>query len=122
MGVFKMGGGSSCGSCNGYHDTPIPFYEPPKLPNPNPKKFTVLTVEGFENGMMLLLVHYEGCTNYEGNKVLVFRQAQDLEYNLDKKELDPHFCDNHPSVFARFAPTQRGMEAARHFCKTWNPN
>jgi hypothetical protein len=59
------------------------------------------------------VIHYHGCTNYEGEKVLVYRHTS-VKRVTRASFLDPHFCDsdNHLSPFARFAPTRAGWAAA----------
>lgn len=58
-------------------------------------------------------VQYEGCTNYEGRKILVYEKLSDGEL-LQLRFLDPHFCDSatHKSPVARLEPTQRGWRLA----------
>ena len=57
------------------------------------------------------IVKYDGFTNYEGVKVLVYET--DSQTLLRQRFLDPHFCDKgHLSPFARFRPTAEGWQAA----------
>lgn len=79
------------------------------LPNPNPKNYKI--VNGFEeNDFTVIEVHYPDCTNFEGIKILVF-SGNILEQVKRLKELDPHFCGNHLSPIARFAPNIKGFMA-----------
>jgi len=60
------------------------------------------------------VVQYPDCTNYEGRKVLLFKDVklQDLK---KQKLLDPHFSEN-PKYFspvARFEPTGLGLKMAQ---------
>lgn len=78
-------------------------------PNPNPSKFKVLKEERLEKGM-ILLVNYEGCTTFEGNKLLLLRCHIDLKYF---GKLDPHILGDGHIVCARFEPTEQGWNMAR---------
>ncbi len=92
---------------------------PPQMPDPN--NYVVIKVAdqlGRLGKWCAMFVKYRGCTNYEGNKILVFK---DHYYDELKAQglLDPHFSDSkeyiHP--FARFEPTDAGWEAAKLFIK-----
>lgn len=78
-------------------------------PNPNPFKFKVLKEEHLERGM-ILLVNYEGCTTFNGNKLLLLRCNIDLKYF---GKLDPHLLGDGHIVCARFEPTEEGWNMAR---------
>ncbi len=85
--------------------------------NPNPNHYNVLRVcEGANN--LIMLVNYLDCTNYEGNKILVFENCtyDDL---VKQKTIDPHFSENKNfhSPIARFEPTQRGWDMAVSFVR-----
>jgi len=90
----------------------------PSPPNPDPKKFTIVKtyeVRGWAAKFSALLIKYDGCTNYEGHKVLVFKYPLSTIESL--KEIDPHFCDTgHISPIARFEPTSCGWRYAIGFC------
>ncbi len=87
-----------------------------KLGNPNPKKFKIEKIKSVSR-FVIAKIRYPDCTNYEGNKILVFENASKKEI-LSKKEIDPHFCEsNHLSPIARFEPTKRGWQNAIVFCK-----
>lgn len=53
----------------------------------------------------VLLVRYLDCTNYEGEKLMVFRG----QYK-PRKRLDPHFTQGPTSPIARFRPDKRRSE------------
>ncbi len=65
-------------------------------------------------------IKYPNCTNYEGKKILVYKDA-DQEEIFRERRLDPHFCKNSScrSPIARFEPTARGWEMAIYFCTNW---
>ena len=83
-----------------------------QLPNPDPTNFIIKRASKI--GLYLIIeVNYPDCTNYEGNKILVY-------YNVALKELeqqgniDPHFSENKKyfSPVARFFPTDAGWNMA----------
>lgn len=77
-------------------------------PNPNPKNFEILDTRRV-NGYYILVIRYHGCTNYEGNKILVFDGPP------PEGEIDPHFL-NGSNLLARFVPTIEGLRQATRFC------
>lgn len=88
------------------------------LPNPDPKLFRV--VKHFaKKGHLALLVNYPGCTNYEGDKVLVYRNTRLAEL-LAQGTIDPHFSQNphYLSPCARFEPTKQGWRLALNLLNT----
>lgn len=82
-------------------------------PNPDPRKFTIsytMTRPPF----IAVMAVYEGCTNFEGQKVMVFKAT--LEEIERQGMLDPHFCDgDHISPIARFRPDDEGWRHAVSF-------
>lgn len=85
------------------------------LPNPNPKNYRILKKSQIGN-YLAIKIKYLDCTNYEGNKILVFKS------NIDKlkaqKYIDPHFCDDEKfiSPIARFTPDNEGWNDAINYC------
>lgn len=78
--------------------------------NPDPKNFKVLKVCQI-NKHLVVKVNYPNCTNFGGDKILVFLNRTDKSIIM-AKELDPHFADDENSPFARFKPTNKGWLAA----------
>lgn len=84
-----------------------------KKGNPNPNNYKILLHEKIGR-FLIVKINYLDCTNYEGNKILMFEHVsiKDLE---KQKSIDPHFSENkmyiHP--IARFEPTDKGLEMAR---------
>lgn len=74
--------------------------------NPNPGSWTLLKKEEFDNAYVLL-VHYHGCTNYEGKKLMVFRGKY-----KHRELLDPHFAESDDAPIARFRPDKEGWKFA----------
>ncbi len=74
--------------------------------NPDPMRFTVLTTERI-GSMHLSVLRYEGCTNFEGRKVLLTTWDP-----RGRMSIDPHFAPD-SGILARFEPTDRGIEAGR---------
>lgn len=79
----------------------------PNVKPPNPSNWKFLDLFQFTNAYVLV-VRYDGCSNFEGIKILVFK-GQYRHRDL----LDPHFADNEESPIARFKPTDEGMALAR---------
>jgi len=80
--------------------------------NPDPNNYTI--IESFEdNGYLLIKIKYLDCTNYEGNKVLLFKNCT-LDELINQKTIDPHFSENneYKSPIARFTPTENGWNNA----------
>ena len=76
-------------------------------PNPDPYRFRVIKQEN-RNGKSILLVKYEGCTTFNGEKLLLTRTIY-----KGKQQLDPHLLGNDHIVLARFEPTTEGWRLAR---------
>ncbi len=90
--------------------------EKPKNPNPNPYKFKI--VEWIQIGQYLTVkINYPDCTNYEGNKILVY-DGIDIDDLRKYDAIDPHFSVNKKfkSPIARFEPTDQGWIYALKFC------
>ena len=108
MGISIFGGRIST-SC---------FDEPSQVvvdKNPNPKRCTIIQVQKI-NDFLLMMVNYPNCTNYEGNKILVFEGVEQDKVVCQKilHGIDPHFSDNKSfiSPVARFEPSKRGWNMA----------
>jgi hypothetical protein len=88
--------------------------------NPNPKNFEIVRTD-VEGGFVIAEVRYIGCTNYEGRKILMFRNNS-LQSILDADSLDPHFCNNDECIspFARFEPSPEGWDMAIVLAKTFD--
>ena len=61
-------------------------------------------------------INYPDCTNYEGNKIIVFRNVSIQEID-SIKSIDTHFCEDRLSPFAIFKATEFGWNAAIHLAK-----
>ena len=91
---------------------------PSRFPNPNPKNFKFIKIERFEE-FVIVMINYPDCTNYEGNKILVFDNIT-LEELANMEKIDPHFCDkDHKAPIARFEPTESGWSMAQTFVHGW---
>jgi hypothetical protein len=80
-------------------------------PNPDPKKYKI--IQYVEAGKYLIVeLLYEGCTNYEGRKLLLFNCS--IGQLKEQKFIDPHFDDSDKfiSPIARFEPTEEGWDMA----------
>jgi len=114
MGVRLFG--SSCSCDPGSNTVP----QKQSLPNPNPKNWEFL--DHCQKGNYLALrLRYPDCTNFEGEKILVFEAK--LKEVISFKEIDPHFCEKgHLSPVARFQPTEEGWRDACSYCNRKNKN
>jgi len=87
-------------------------------PMPNPMRFTVLKYF-LDAPYAALLVHYVGCTNYEGKKLLILEGVFGDEQVRSLRTLDPHFTDERHAirVIARLEPTAHGMKLAEELIR-----
>ncbi len=88
------------------------------LPNPNPKRYKVLNYT-YDGKYLVVLVNYPDCTNYEGNKVLMYEGIY-VEDLFNQGSIDPHFSNNPDKIspIARFEPTLKGWEMALKLAKS----
>ena len=102
------------------HDTTAKKFPLPADSNPDPTNFRITSLETFK-GVTVLEVTYPDAMNFEGKKILVFKDVP-IQELLNAKVLDPHFHDDSltavKSPIARFKPTPEGLEMARVFAKT----
>lgn len=102
MGISIGSGGGSC-SCL------------PPSRNPDPSNFEILALEQIE-GYLAVRLRYLDCTNYEGEKILVFEGVSARGF-LACDTVDPHFDESSEHLLiARFCPTEDGWQNARMFC------
>lgn len=83
----------------------------PPMPAPNPARFEIRRLEQVGADRVVAEVHYPDCTNYEGNKILLFVGMTERGVR-EMKTMDPHFSPTQVCPFARFEPTKRGWEWA----------
>lgn len=88
--------------------------------NPDPSNYKVVKAENVGT-YLILKINYPDCTNYEGNKILVFENLTPIDL-LNQKLIDPHFFEakEYKSPIARFVPTDRGWSMAVRFAKMMN--
>lgn len=82
------------------------------LPNPDPYNYVIKN--DYQHGeYLIVLVNYPDCTNYEGNKVLVYKGIY-LRDLVAQRSIDPHFSNSKSkhSPIARFVPTTEGWRMA----------
>lgn len=81
--------------------------------NPNPLNYKIVKYHQHQNNLMIWLV-YPDCNNYEGNKILIFKNT-DLQDLTKQKKIDPHFSDNkkYKSPFMRLEPTDEGWNIGK---------
>lgn len=85
----------------------------PQPGNPDPRRFTVKRAMGYGDYWVRLWLNYPDCTNYGGDKILVYEGYHHKE--LRPGPLDPHFIESGISSIARFEPTERGWEMSFYF-------
>jgi hypothetical protein len=90
-----------------YVDNPVP-----NPLNPDPKRFKVIKNAKLGN-YLIMVVNYPNCKNYEGNKIMLYKDVTYQEL-MKQKSLDPHFSENKKfhSPVARFEPTENGWNMA----------
>lgn len=85
-------------------------------PNPNPGNYRILRATAVGSAIVVE-VHYVGCTNFEGNKIMVFENCSKEQF-CKLSSLDPHFSETGISPVARFKPDALGWERAIAFART----
>lgn len=82
--------------------------------NPDPSNYKILDYCVIKNNL-LLVIKYPNCTNYEGLKLLLYKNINSIKLllNLTDNKLDPHFFESTISPFARFKPDAEGVAAAK---------
>lgn len=105
MGMNWMRSSSSYDGCESF------------LPNPDPKNYSIMCYEQWRDNLVVRIIYHD-CTNYEGEKILVFKGTNIQELKRQKL-IDPHFSENkdYLSPIARFEPTRRGWVWAEEFAK-----
>jgi hypothetical protein len=103
-----------------------PLYTGPKAGtvekgNPNPKNYHIKRTRRFgkASGLgeyLVIEINYPDCTNFEGNKILVYEDTKLSELSR-QGSIDPHFTNNtrFKAPIARFVPTYRGWKMATRF-------
>jgi hypothetical protein len=73
------------------------------------------------DNFLILFINYPNCTNFEGNKILVYINCT-IDNLYAQRSIDPHFSDNknYISPIARFIPTDIGWKMAEFFCSITN--
>lgn len=78
----------------------------PSAGDPDPRRFSIVGTERIGD-LWLSTLHYDGCTNFEGRKVLLTTWDP-----RDRMTIDPHFAAG-SGILARFEPSPDGLTAAR---------
>lgn len=85
--------------------------------NPDPSKYDVIATI-LRKGYTIAWLRYEGCTNYEGQKIVVLKGNWLNHFDL-RKPFDPHFIAG-GSLIARFVPSYKGLDMASDFVNNLN--
>lgn len=114
MGVVKFFSSSSLDSNNESNTNKM------VVSNPDPKKYRILREKKI-NDFLILKINYPESTNYEGNKILVFKNCTILDLVQQEQGIDPHFSDNEKliSPIARFKPDDEGWKMAEFFAQNF---
>jgi len=90
------------------------------LSNPDPTKYRILREKRI-NDFLIIKINYPESINYEGNKILVFKNCTILDLVQQKEGIDPHFSDNQNfiSPVARFKPDSEGWKMAEFFAENF---
>ena len=104
---------SSSNDCNCRQTRTVVEKVPVFVPSPEPDNYEIVKHEHIRNHLVVM-IRYKDVTNYEGNKIMVYRDCT-LQELKDQKRIDPHFSNNRRmhSPFARFEPTDEGWFMAR---------
>lgn len=100
-----------------YTPPATPKTEPPPQGNPDPTNYQIIKAEEV-NGYLIVKIKYPNCTNYEGEKILVYKNMTLIKL-VNQKVIDPHFFNDKTfaSPVARFVPTQEGWEMSVIFTR-----
>lgn len=99
---------------NKYEPAIETVYAEASRPKPHPDNYTIIRHKEFSS-VLVIEIKYHDCDNYEGRKILLFRNCN-MEQLEKQKLIDPHFLEHqtiiHPT--ARFEPTEYGWKLAVH--------
>lgn len=86
--------------------------------NPDPGNYKIINWETCGN-YFLLLINYPDAKNFEGNKILLYKDIANPGELLIRtnNKIDPHFSKDAISPIARFEPNSRGWNNAKTFIK-----
>ena len=84
--------------------------------SPDPKRYKILDYKE-DNKYLLIKIKYLDCTNYEGEKILLYKTS--YMRLISQQLIDPHFSENknYISPIARFEPTEYGWELGKKLIK-----
>ena len=74
--------------------------------DPDPSLFIIMHVEQI-GSCVLAIIKYPNCTNFEGEKVIVWKDRTVSEIQ-EMVSIDPHFNETDKTLVARFIPTGVG--------------
>ena len=106
MGIKIFGSSSSFGLSD------LSLYETnikPEDINPDPVNFVIDNVISTKD-YLLAIVTYPNCTNFDGQKYILFKGLSELEL-FEMDTLDPHFFPEN-KIVARLKPNEEGLELA----------
>lgn len=99
-----------------YEDMGNYSFDKSKVPDPDPKAFSILEIEDYGR-YSVVLTKYDGCTTFDGLKLLLCQMSEEeMTYRYHgpcSSPLDPHLLGGSHPVLARFQPTEEGWALAR---------
>jgi len=88
-----------------------------QLPNPDPYDFIIESItESPLKNFCLVLAKYNGCTTFNGKKLMLLKGSRKEIEKLTK--LDPHLLGKDRIVIARFEPNKLGIAIGKKILKT----
>lgn len=86
--------------------------------NPSPDRYNIKDSKVIGR-CLILEVNYPDATNFEGNKIMVYKGFSSCGELLKacSGKLDPHFSKSNVSPIARFAPTDEGRRLAEYVAR-----
>ncbi len=82
---------------------------------PNPTNFKILSLKQVGK-YVVAEIQYPGCTNFEGEKICIFKNTT-IDRVKSFTKIDPHFAEDGLTPIARFIPTEEGYDMAVRFCE-----
>jgi hypothetical protein len=124
MGIFKKISSSLLDANKNYEDGfragQKSIESKDNISNPDPTKWSIIKSKNIGE-FLIVLINYPNCTNYEGNKILIYDNSVTIEDLYKQKLIDPHFSNNkeYYSPICRFRPDKTGWKMAVSFCENY---
>lgn len=88
--------------------------------NPDPRNYKILH-HYIQSPYLVLEIQYPDCKNYEGRKILLYKDVTLIDL-INQKDIDPHFSDDKTKKYpiARFVPNDWGWRTACNLAYTYS--